>query len=338
VSDIMGGEFRQLLTDEDRRAYLHKLLAHRFKAHEQVQLPTLDQYDSISSDEGLGSIGREMCRQLGFKPSGLTIRFSDSSLPSGYRISHDSKTILIDPKLKQHPYSSGAELALAVTAYALEHLSHISPDRAFTEFATIETGLGLWIINALRPRLGLKEKIYHLIDSSWFHNDGIQLEAYSPRQYVERFVSFTHENHVTVDTYLPHVVRPVRYLFPKFVLSQSSRYLPAATLALRHKHSADLLWVKVILVALILSGSVVLGVYALASQQAPVNPAIERSKQNALHLKKAYIECQNDASDQQSKYDPNDLFLTRQVDDTKTRCESLRNQYNYAVDQYQNLR
>ena len=179
----MGGEsFQQLLTDDDRRAYLHKLLGHRFKAHEQIQLPTLDQYNSLGSNEGLQTVGYEICRQLGFKPSGLRIRYSETSLSSGYAVDYASKIILINPHFKQHPYSSGAELALAITTYALQYLSHEVPDRAFAEFATIETGLGLWIVNALRPRLSLRQKIYHIIDSSWFHGEGVQAVSGEVRQ------------------------------------------------------------------------------------------------------------------------------------------------------------
>jgi len=276
-----------------------------------------------------------MCRQLGFKPNGLTVQYGKASIRTGYVVDHDSKTILIDPKLKQHPYSSGAELALAITAYVLSHLSHETPDKGFTEFATIETGLGVWVINALRPRLSWRQKLYHLIDSSWFHSDGIQLDAYSPRQYVERFVALAHEKHIATDTYLPHVLSQVRYLFPQFVQTQSERYLPDARAVLRHRRSANLLWVKAILIALIIASGIVLGILALSSSPEPVNPEIARQQRIAHELKEAYTKCQNEASKQQSMYDPNDLFLTRQIDDTKTRCESLRNQYNYAVDQYQ---
>ncbi len=335
----MGGEsFQNLLTDEDRHAHLHKLLAHRFKAHEQIQLPSLEHYNILGADEGLQSVGREMCRQLGFKPNGLKIHYGNEPLGSGYQVDYPSKTLLIDPQLKKHPYSSGAELVLAVTAFVLEYFSREAPDRAFIEYATIETGMGLWVVNALRPQLTFKQKIYHLLDTSWFHSEGIQLVAYSPKQYVERFVSFTHGNHITIDAYLPHVLSRVRYLFPDFVLSHSARYLPEAAVTLQHKRSANLLWVKVTLVALIMTSGIVFGVYALNNEPTPVNPEIARQHKIAAELKKSYADCQDQASRQQSTYDPNDLFMTRQIDNTKTRCESLRNQYNYAVDQYNKLR
>lgn len=334
----MGGEFRQLLTDDDRQAYLRRLLGHRFKAHEQILLPTLDQYNSLVTNDGLQVVGYEMCRQLGFKPNGLKIRYSDTSLRTGSLIDHSSKTILINPQFKQHPYSSGAELALAVTAYAAEHLSHETPDRSFLEFATVETGLGLWIINALRPRMSLRQAIYHMIDSSWFHSDGIQLETYNPRQYVERFVSFTHEHRIASDTYLPHVLGRVRYLLPTFVQQQSSLHLPEASVTLAHQKSANLLWAKVLMIALIITSGVVFGIYALSNRPAPVNPEQERLQKSISELKQSYEKCLQEAAEQQNTYDPNDLFLTRQIDETKSRCESLRNQYNYTIDEYRQLR
>jgi hypothetical protein len=333
----MGGRNQQLLTDDDRRAYLHELLGHRLKSTERLQLPTLESYNFISTDSGLKTVAYEMCRQIGFKPGGLKVQYASKPLLAGYVVDQDTKTILIDPQLSRHVYSCGAVLAMAVVTYAVEHFSHQKADRPFIEFVTIETGLGLWIINALRPRISLRQKLYHIIDTSWFHKEGILMEAYSQRQYVERVVSFAHENHIDVDSYLPHVLERVRYLFPSFTLNQSHRYLPEAPSALVHKKAANQLWVKVILIVLIAASGIVFGVYALVSRQAPVNPEIERLHRQVNKLKKSYEDCQQEVSKQQSTYDPNDLFMTRQIDDTKSRCESLRNKYNYTLDQYQIL-
>ena len=253
----MGGESQQLLTDGDRRAHLHDLLGHRMIATQRLLLPTLAQYNNLGSNSGLRTAAYDMCRQIGFKPGGLTIKYAGKTLVTGYQVDSNAKTILIDPQLATHPYSCGAIIALAVVAYAIEHFGHEVPTRSFTEFATVETGLGLWIVNALRPRLSLRQKLYHNIDTSWFHKDGIQLESYSNRQYVERVISFAHENHVAADTYLPYVLNRVRYLLPEFVLSQSNRYLPESPVSLAHRKSANILWAKVLLIALIVTSGVV---------------------------------------------------------------------------------
>lgn len=335
LSSTMAGEFQQLLTDDDRRAHLHKLLGHRLKAAGKLQLPTLAHYQHMGTDDGLRTAGYDMCRQIGFKPNGLKIKYGTVALVDGYAIDRQNKTVVIDPQLALHPYHAGATLAMGTLAYVVGHVGDGAPSKSFVEFATIEAGLGLWLVNALKPRVSIRQKLYHLIDSSWFHSEGIQLVSYSQRQYVERVASFAHENRIAADTYLPHVLRRVRYLFPAFILAQSQRHLPEAPATLIHRKSANQLWLKVLLVALILTSGVIFGTYIIATRPAPTNPEIEELQKSISELKRAYESCKNTASQQQSTYDPNDLFLTRQIDETKSRCESLRNQYNYTVDQYQ---
>lgn len=336
----MGGEVTQLLlTEDERQAKLDALFGHRFTERGKLQLPTTKQYNALHTDQGLQDLTIELCRWLGLKPNGLTAQYSKGKLPEEFQNDITGKTITINRLYRTHPYTTAALLAQAVTAYSIERYDHHQPDMAFVEFATVELGLGIWIVNALKPKIGLSQRLYHLIDSSWFHAEGIQLTQYQPRQYTERVVNYAHENRIAPETYVPHIAKRCRHLLPTFISDKVPQYLPETGASLRHKKSARILWLKVVLIALIIANGTIVGLYALASSPNTNDNSAKHEQLEAIEiLKKAHQKCLKEASEQQSTYDPNDLFMTRQIDATKSRCESLRNEYNAAIDQYQKLR
>lgn len=332
----MGGttDYQQLLTDEARRAHIHALFGHRFTMQGKLQLPQLAAYNRLGTAEGLSELGTQICRWLGLKPNGLHIQFADKYSPAGYSIDIKAKQILVDAGYRKHPYSCGAVLALALTAYAITKASKEEPDQDLTELATIELGIGLWIVNALAPKISRYRQVYHLIDSSWHGKETVSLSAFSNAQYIEAVVQYAHENRIAADEYLPHIPKRSQLLIPEFTRKQSSRYLPETRMAHQHKKAARIFWIKVGLASLVIASGLSLAIYAASINTAQSDPRIQEQLRTIETLRTQYTDCQSEASKQQSDYDPNDLFLTRQVDATKARCESLRNQYNYAIDQY----
>lgn len=332
----MGGtNYQSLLTDEGRRVHLRKVLDHRFTRQGKLSLPSLTDYNKLDTDEGLQTVGTELCRWIGLKPDGLQMRFTKSPLTHGFSVDTHEKSIYIQDNFRRHPYSCGALLVFAVIAYTMQKLDHASPDTAFIECAAIELGFGAWVINSLSPNIRWHRRIYHVIDSSWYQAETLHLQNYTNTHYVQLFLQYTRDNRISADTFLPHILKQCRYLFPEFVRTQSVRSLPESNMTLEHKNSARMLWIKLSAVSAIIALSVLLSVYVLSSTgQADTSHASKVLA--AEELRKQYGDCQAEAAEKQSSYDPNDLFMTRQVDAIKSRCESLRNQYNYAVDQYQN--
>ncbi len=336
----MGGKTSDkpvLLTDEARRAKLDALLGHRLSQRGNVFLPTTAQYNALTTPSGLTDFGVALCRWTGLKPSGLTFVYED--LGADYSVNTADKTIRINQEYQTHPYSAGGIVTLAVMAYLIEYFDHAIPDRSFIEFSTIDCGLGLVILNGLRPTLSRHQRLYHILQSHWFHNDGLALTNYSHAQYAQAIVSYAHENRVPSESYTQHILARCQYLLPAFITNKTMLYLPEATISLHHKRAARLLWVKIITIALIVGAGTAIGIYIATQQEQPSTNNTSRISEleAVLSQKRAYEECITEASQQLSTYDPNDLFLNRQVDATKARCESLRNEYNFSLDQY-NLR
>ena len=334
---MVVGEIKSiiLLTDEERAAKLDSLLEDRFTERGTLQLPQTSDYNRLTTDNGLKTVAYEMCRHLGVKPNRLRVVFSTDS--TNQNVSFANNTITIDQTYRNHPYITGALLALGVIEYFIERYDKHSPDSALVEYATIHTGLGLWILNALTPRLSIRESLYHVLNGSWHNREGMQLESYKPDQYAHNLAAYAHDNRIAPEIYIKNVTARSRYLMPSFAIKQSSLSLPEPDAIQHHRKLANILWVKIILIGLIIAIALTASLY-LWSQQKPIDSARQADDLQALQIiKHSFDACEKKASTQQSSYDPNDLFMTRQVDATKSRCESLRNEYNYALDQYQTL-
>jgi hypothetical protein len=319
-----------LLTDGERAAKLEFLLADKLAERGKLQLPQTRQYNQLNNDAGLLVVAKDMCRWLGTKPHGLHVRYSKTS-----DVTISENTISIDQRYADHPYAAGALLAIGVLMYYVERYDHAVPERSFIEYASLHTGLSLWVLNALQPRPSLAEKLYHAIDGRWFYTQGLQLEHYTAKQYAEQLVAYAHSNRIGPDTYLPGVNQQSAHLLPLFTLQASRRRLTDPEQILHHRSMAKQLWLKVSLIALIFAVMTTVLTYSITQRATGVSDVQRRDETSLKIMKQNFESCLQKVSDKQSTYDPNDLFMTRQIDASKAHCSSLRNEYNYALDQYQ---
>ena len=331
----MGGKTKStvLLTDEERKAKLDGLLGHRFTERGKLQLPATHVYNELEADSGVQDFAIEICRWLGFKPNGLSVSYGITEGHHDYRVDTTLKKITIHARYKHHPYTVAGLIVFAILAYITTHHDHVEPDTAFIEYASIETGLGLWIMNALQPRLHTYEKIYHFLDSAWFYNEGFRLVNYQPEQYASRVIAYAREHRIADDAYVRHILPRCRHLLPKTLTIQHPHYLPESNASIQGRKSARKLWIKLSLIASIIAVGIGLGIWVFGQSRINNDTTTSAALMDIQIRKQKYETCIETASKLQSTYDPNDLFLTRQVDSKKAECESLRNEYNYAVDQ-----
>lgn len=324
-----------LLTDEELRAKLASVLKSGFVEHGNVSIPTTTLYNKLHDDDGLKSVFMELCRWLGLKPGKLTVRYSQTSHAN--QPLYQNHVVTIDKQFANHPYIAGALLVFAVLEYYCDRYDVTGIDSEFIEFASIETGLGIWVINGLRPKSKRHAAIYHIVRGQWAHKDGISLQRYTAELYAHHVARYAHNNHIMAEEYLPGISAAHRYLLPTVATEKSSRTLPEPVAITKHRATIRQAWIRYSLLAIILASSITFGLYFWYSRHPVVNVR-QREDEKALRVMKTSLDaCIKKASDQQSTYDPNDLFMTRQVDITKSRCESLRNEYNYALRQYEML-
>lgn len=318
-----------LITDEERAVKLDELLGERFTERGRQHMPTLNVYETLDTNEGLQALAKDFCRWLGIKPHHLKVQFSDESYQPAPLI-HTEHVITIDRQFIGHPLTVGGFVALGIIQYFIRHHKDYQTGDDFIEFASVHTGLGSWVLNALRPKMSKRESIYHIIDGGWLQREGLQLSSYTPQEYARQYMRYVHAYAIHPADYLKGVSNRIRYLLPK----DPTPALADPTITRKHLHRANTMWLRLSIWAVIPAVITVIALYVW-SQRVVTSPDKSRDFTALQVLEQSYKACDQRASEQLSEYDPNDIFLARQVDDTKSRCESLRNEYNYALDQYQ---
>lgn len=320
------------LTDEDRSAKLEALFGHRYTGHGSLFTPSTAIYNNLHTDEELNKLLKEMCRFTGIKPNGLHAELTNDT-NQAYSVDIAAKKIYIAKQYRLHPYALGALLALAVVSYAVQRHDKAPATQSFVSYASVHLGLGLWIINGLKPAIRLHAKIYHLIDMSWVQAEGITPPGYTNLQYMQQFTAYTQNHKIAAESYLPYILKRSRHLLPSAITAKSARYLPHSQTTARHLRAAKLLWVKIILIGLIIAAGSAISLY-LVTQNNTSSRDSSPEMNTITQLRDSFNACQDEATLLLSTTDPNDIFAARQADAIKSRCESLRNQYNSAVDSY----
>lgn len=334
----MKGEALQgqpLLTDDELRTQLVATLKSGFVEHGNMFLPTTALYNRLHTNQGLHTVFMDMCRWLGLKPGQVTVTFSGPKHTASDL--YKSNTVTIDKQCKDHPYAAGALLAFAAIMYYHDHYNDKVPTMDFVEFASIETGLGVWIINGLRPKTKNHRAVYNTVKGLWLHNDGLALTRYNPELYAHNVAQYAHQNHIAEETYIPSISPSHQYLLPAMATQKTNRSLPEPTIILKHRTAARQLWLRYVIIAAIFASIISFGLYFWHSNDPAVSAQQQQSEQALGVIKQSLTACQDKAIDQQNKFDPNDLFMARQIDATKARCKSLLNEYNYALNQHQSL-
>ncbi len=319
-----------LVTNDEQTAKLFEVLGARFTNHGQLLLPNSDLYEKLSDDEGLQALAKELYRWLGYKPHSLDVVYGASQSPTTTSL----KKIIVDEQYRNHPLVVGGLVTLAVLRQVMTK-HHYGADEHFIENASIQAGLGLWIINAFKPHASHHESLYHMLDGGWLQHEGLQLDAFTKGQYLQEFAIFTSQHRLFPEDYLRGVSKRSHYLLPTTTGTDKVAPLPEPTATSKHLRAAKLMWAKLAIIAITLSLIITFGLVLWAGTEKAPNADQARDEKALSVIKTSLDDCVKHASDQLSTLDPNDLFMARQSDATKSRCESLRNQYNEALDAYQ---
>lgn len=324
-------ETARLLTNDERRAYIQKVLGHRLQQPGLFLLPTTHLYDTLPTDTGLQDMLFEICRWLGIKPNGLTVEYAD--IASDFTTNQTS--IQIAASYRNHPFVAGSAVCLAVLSHALLRHTGSAPDSHLVELASLETGLGIWVLNGLSPKQSYFQNVYHAVSGDWHYREGIKLTSYQNAQYAHVLAEWAHAKRIPVEEYVSHIRGSNRYLLPQHIATSILPSLPEPTLIRRRRFVSRMFWVKLFLIVGITALAISVAAYVWSARHPAVSAKQREQEQSLRILRSSFDACILKVTGQRNTYDPNDLLLARQLEATQSRCESLRNEYNYALNQYQ---
>lgn len=317
----------QILTTEDKEALFQRLFGDRLLHDGKLYVPNVEFYNLIKDDAGLTHAAKLLCRWIGIKPYRLSVHFTNSTTPS-----NDPTRIYVPAEYREFPYQTGALLTLGVIRHLLAHRdSSVNYDEGFVEFTSLRLGLGIVVLNGLHGRRSLIDHLHRIVRLHWYVHNDIQLAAYRPSEYGSELLAFARTYRIPAEGWYAYVSNEARALLP-LRLPHTPHVRPL--FERQHRRAAHHWWTRLWLGALVLALLIATSVYVLAQRAPSISKAQAERYETIQVLSNAFRTCERAVRQQQNTADLQDIYADMSVNAAKSRCQSIRNKYNYLVTQF----
>lgn len=284
-------------------------------------LPKRSFYDKLATDAGLVAAARELYRWLGVKPRRLAMAYGDGhkdglSLAEHYR---------------ELPYQVGALLALHVVRDVADHLGYPADDD-FIEFASLESGLGVLVINGLYQPHSVWEGLVHAMHGHWYANETVITHAYHPNNYANELLTYADAQQLSRRLWAGYLHAEAQRKLG-VILQPAHRELPPTHELLRRSHARTAI-VRLLLLAVFGGLLAITATYVTAQRPRQISTLATEQYQEVMLRKQAYIACVDKVTQLMRDSENNDIFTDQELNAQKSRCLSLQNTYNAAVSRY----
>lgn len=310
------------LTKEAKLATFERLFGGRLLHRGSLFLPDSSFYNKLATNTGLTAAARELYKWLGVKPRHISVTYRDKP-------KHDG--LAIPEHFAEHPYQAGAILALYVVRDTTNILGY-KADEAFVEFASLEAGLGILVMNGLYPPHDAWEGLLQNLHGHWHANETVIAHAYHPNNYASELMAYAESQQLSQRLWAGYLHTEAQRRMGVLVTPAHRDLLPVRELARRNHARTALL--RLVLLAVL--GGIVAMTGTYVATQRPVRPsklATEQYEEVVLR-KQAYDACADTVKALSRSSEVNDIFADQELNAQKSRCLSLQNNYNAAVSRY----
>lgn len=325
------------LTQAQKIDQLRELLGKNFKHWGELFTPSSNFYPTELDDAGLQAMGRQLLGWLGLRPVGLKIRFApELSEASSYQALDGEHVIMIQERYRHLPFECAGILARLLLHYVIKDRRQSAtvelPNyEELLDLATLYSGLGLVTLNAAPGGDNWSSRLR----LSLGRFGRIQMPAlgfYSAKQYGQLFKQYVDHFRLEPATWSPYLLPWARRWLPRAWRPAAKATRPSfVATAEQHLRVSNL---KILGLVFVLVALVGLSWYVSSLRPKRLPPVLQAQYDQIEVLRQAYDACRQSVVAKQRQYDQSDLFLLRQIEAVESRCTSLRNRYNYAVEQY----
>lgn len=306
----------ELLTLPDKIQQLEAVFAKYHLKHD-VFLPSDKFYADVTGPESLEAKAQEIFSFLGMKHRSVEFHIDpDSEQLIVYRWHGGHSQITLGWQCQDDALLAGAALAHAIVHHLLHvraklSLSPAENNEELTDLGTIYAGLGVLILNGLNGNhspLGSMAKANYIAEcTDYFKARGIVTSLWQPYVLPEVAAEITAGG-------LPR--HRYRHVIRRQLERRSS-----------HKRQFALAGLSLAIVASLL-------IFQKLTTPKFLSAEMQNQKETIELLKVQHRECEETVNRKLTTWDTSDIFMMRQIDADKSRCASLRNRYNYEVNQY----
>ena len=323
-------------TQEKINAISERAEANGFARLGQTFIPEKIFYQTNEATADIEAMCHLLCDWLGIKRTTATAGFSDElgTVSSTYTLKAKKPHILVDGNLAEAPIVCAALVAHQLVHYYLHQVCRLmltdeQQNEELADLATIWLGFGVLIMNGTA-------KVAHTKRISNKHPAAVipLCGQYNASQYATEFLGYTHNYAIELDgiggSLLPQVASfaPAPLKHAMYDSSHVQAYVADAKSKRLVRRTE-----KILLVAGIIAA--IAGFAWYKSVQPHHLTASQVSAYDSLKLlQRQYEICQKSVSEKQQTLAQDDIFTDRVIEQDRSRCESIRNTYNYRVDEF----
>jgi hypothetical protein len=308
-ADLTKTQSLDLLTKAEKIKTLNTLFGHKFINHGKLFIPPDKFYpQGLVDDEQLDFMATTTLRWLGVKHASVEVVFSDRTARGEYTHIGSKHRISIPHDLQSEALACASVLAHQLMHYYLVSkkriiLSEENENEIFTDLAIIYSGLGSILLNGMdHPSASVIEELRLFTDTHSVSPAVLSLST-TP-QLIKR---------------MGKRQRSIKKIHPYFA------YL----------HDQSIQHIKKLLLVFISLLLIIAAAYFVWLQRPRSLPAeLQNQKETIDILHSQYERCAAEVTKKQAALDMTDIFMVRRVEADQTRCKSIKNQYNYEVDKY----
>lgn len=233
-----------------------------------------------------------------------------------YTHKKNASQISLSLQALQDPLLCGALVAHGIIHHLLLARAKISlgdsdEDEALTDIGTIYAGFGVLLLNN-------------------FESDHHSLGSLGRRNYASEFFDYCSQQRIVESLWLPYVIPSIasEYFSNKATIKKLRPFIRLIMKKRQIKKRNTITYA--VLFVLITIGAV----FYSSTRTEHLSPAMQEQHDSIAILKIQYEKCADTVAYKQQKWDNSDIFIQRQIEADKTRCTSLKNRYNFEVNEY----
>lgn len=306
----------KLLTHADKIRKIEELFYARHHSAD-IFLPNDEFYGHIVTAEDPERMADQLFKWLGIKHRSVKFHIDPNQEQLlTYSYQKNTSQITLGLQVLEDPLLCGAAVAHGIIHHLLIGRAKISlgdneEDETLADLGTIYAGFGVLILNSLESK-------------------DVPLGSMGVANYAGEFMDYCYEHRVVNSVWQSYVLPGV-----------AAEHLPSKLSAkrlkpfIRNRLNMQRTRKRKLVLGLTAFAVIYLSAMFFALTRPSGLSHEMQEKRDSIAVLKAQIEqCQNTVEYKQQKWDQSDIFIQRQIDADKTRCDSLTSRYNYELNLY----
>lgn len=293
-----------------------------FKNRGGLFLPDDEIYKEIKTIKDIETLAKKIFVWLCIKPMNVHYSLKPESVSN-------LDNFLIYINSDKNIFENVALISKQCIEYYLKR-KNLESNQEVTERAIIDYGLGILVVNSFKSTNTLGKKLVKNKPG----NDYEVLTSLSNEDFSRRLKDYIEENSLSKSSVLEHIlINNRRYL--GFSINESN--LRNELFVTEENSLNNKLKIKYLISISCFCLVFVLGAFLYSQRPESLPKEVISQKEKVVSLENSYRECIKELQEKEQNYNMDDIYMVRQIQAHFNKCTSLKNNYEYNVQQYNKM-